>query len=219
MIRRQKILVVTDDAVGSRMAGPAIRAWNIADALAEDHDVRLASTLRAEASSPRFAVCDGSDLMLPGLAQGMDIIITQGFTLKFRPWLADLGARMVVDLYDPIHLETLEGEADRGPDEQTRRVNGALDALRVQIEVGDFFLCASERQRDLWLGHLSALGRVNVATYGQDSSLRRLIDVAPFGMDPTPPPIGPAIKGVIDGIGAHDTVLLWAGGSTTGSIR
>jgi len=209
---RQKILVITDDAVGKRMAGPAIRAWNIADALADEHDVRLASTRRAEASSARFAVCEGSDRMLPGLAEGMDVIVTQGFTLKFRPWLARTGAKMLVDLYDPIHLETLEGESEAGPVEHARRLDGALDALRVQLSVGDFFVCASERQRDLWLGHLSALGRVNLKTYQQDNTLRKLIDVAPFGIDPIGPPTGPAIKGVIDGIGVDDTVLLWAGG-------
>lgn len=218
---RRKILVVTDDALGERMAGPAIRAWNIAAVLSWHHDVRLASTLRAEASSPDFAVCDGSPENLPGVAAGMDVIITQGFTLFYRPWLADLGAKMVVDLYDPIHLETLEGEAGEPgavlPATEAdalhqRRVDGCISALQVQIEVGDFFLCASERQRDLWLGHLSALGRVNVPNYRQDTSLRKLIDIAPFGIAAEPPPTGPAIKGVIDGIHDGDTVLLWAGG-------
>ncbi len=211
----RKILVITDDALGAKMAGPAIRAWNIAEVLAPHHDVRLASTLRAEASSPHFAVCDGSPEMLPGIAENMDVIITQGFTLFYRPWLANVGAKMVVDLYDPIHLETLEGEAGEDRDDDAlhqRRVDGCLEALKIQMQVGDFFLCASERQRDLWLGHLSALGRVNVPNYRQDSTLRKLIDVAPFGISETPPPTGPAIKGVIEGIGADDTVLLWAGG-------
>lgn len=212
MRRRQKILIVTDDAVGESMAGPAIRAWNMAEVLSEHHDVRLASTLRADASSPHFTVCDGNEAMLPGLAEGRDIIITQGFTLKYRPWLANLGAKMVVDLYDPIHLEALEGEADHNFDEHSRRFEGTLDALRIQIEAGDFFLCATERQRDLWLGHLSALGRVNISTYRQDSTLRKLIDLAPFGVSETTPQHGPAIRRVIEGIGPDDIVLLWAGG-------
>ncbi len=215
MTERLKILIVTDDALGAKMAGPAIRAWNIAEALAPQHDVRLASTLRAEASSPNFAVCDGSPEMLPGIAENMDVIVTQGFTLFYRPWLAGLGAKMVVDLYDPIHLETLEGEAgeDREDDARHQRlVDGCLQALKIQIQVGDFFLCASERQRDLWLGHLSALGRVNVPNYRHDTTLRKLIDVAPFGIPEAPPPTGRAIKGVIEGIDVGDTVLLWAGG-------
>ncbi|MGS0687137.1 glycosyltransferase family 4 protein [Nakamurella sp. GG22] len=214
-MRRQQILIVTDDTLGERMAGPAIRAWNIAEALAADHDVRLASTRKAEASSPRFAVCDGSGEMLAGLARGMDVIVLQGFTLRAHPWLAGLGAHLVMDMYDPIHLEILEGAQDSGHPQRQRELAGGLEALRVQFVHGDFFLCASERQRDLWLGYLSALGRVNFATYAQDSTLRKLIDLAPFGIDPAPPlPPGArgAIKGVIDGIGPDDTVLLWAGG-------
>lgn len=212
MTRSLKILIVTDDALGAKMAGPAIRAWNIAEALAPHHDVRLASTLRAEASSPHFAVCDGSPEMLPGIAENMDVIVTQGFTLLYRPWLAGVGAKMVVDLYDPIHLETLEGEAGDDDARHQRMVDGCLQALKIQIQVGDFFLCASERQRDLWLGHLSALGRVNVPNYRQDTTLRKLIDVAPFGIPEVPPPTGKAIKGVIAGIDVGDIVLLWAGG-------
>jgi glycosyltransferase involved in cell wall biosynthesis len=213
--RRQNILVVTDDALGPRMAGPAIRAWNIAEVLSAEHEVRLASTRVAEASSPHFAVCDGSRGMLRGIAAGMDVIVLQGFTLRANPWLAEIGARLVMDMYDPIHLEILEGAQGSGTAARNHELAGGLEALRVQFEHGDFFLCASERQRDLWLGYLSAFGRVNFETYAQDSTLRKLIDLAPFGID-SRPALGPgqtgAIKGVIDGIGVDDTVLLWAGG-------
>ena len=212
---RQNILIITDDSLGARMAGPAIRAWNIAEVLSAHHDVRLASTRRAEASSPHFAVCDGSGPMLAGLAEGMDIILLQGFTLRAHPWLAHVGAHLVMDMYDPLHLEILEGSRDAGDAQRTRELAGGLEALRVQFVHGDFFLCASERQRDMWLGYMSALGRVNFASYAQDSTLRKLIDLAPFGIEERPP-MRPgdngAIKGVIDGIGPDDTVLLWAGG-------
>lgn len=215
MSRRQNILIVTDDFLGTRMAGPAIRAWNIAEVLSADHDVRLASTRRAEASSPNFAVCDGSGQMLTGLAKDMDVILLQGFTLRANPWLTSTGAHLVMDMYDPVHLEILEGAQGSGTAARNTELAGGLEALRVQFEHGDFFLCASERQRDLWLGYMSALGRVNFATYEQDSTLRKLIDLAPFGIDTRPPLAAGetgAIKGVIDGIGADDTVLLWAGG-------
>jgi glycosyltransferase involved in cell wall biosynthesis len=83
----------------------------------------------------------------------------------------------------------------------------------VRRERGDFFLCASEEQRHLWLGHLAALGRVNPLTYERDQTLRSLIDVCPFGLDSEPPRrTRPAIKGVVPGIGPDDKVILWAGG-------
>ena len=213
---RRKVLVLTDDSVGERMAGPAIRAWNIAEVLAASHDVRLASTRKVSGVGPgtgSFEVCDGRGDRLRALAVGQHVIVLQGFTLRNNPWLAHTGARLVIDLYDPIHLEMLEGGQHHSPAEQTFMLSGGLDALRIQIELGDFFLCATNRQRDLWLGHMSALGRVNFASYRQDVTLRKLIDVAPFGIPEIPPPAGlGAIKGVIPGIEQGDQVLLWAGG-------
>jgi len=73
-------------------------------------------------------------------------------------------------------------------------------------------LCASQRQRDLWIGHLAALGRVNPATYDHDRDLESLVRVAPFGIEAAPSSSSRAIKGVIEGIGPDDPVLLWAGG-------
>ena len=40
---RRRILIITADAVSQRMAGPAIRAWNMAEVLSGEHDVRLIS--------------------------------------------------------------------------------------------------------------------------------------------------------------------------------
>ncbi|WP_298460445.1 glycosyltransferase [uncultured Cellulomonas sp.] len=210
---RRSVLVLTDDVLSSSMAGPAIRAWNIAEVLADHHDVRLASTVRSEASSPRFAVCDGTPERLRGIAEGQDVVVVQGFTLAKNPWLADLGARVVVDLYDPIHLEILEMARQETARRRTEMLQASVRALQVQARAGDFFLAASERQRDFWLGHLAAWGRVNDATYRQDPTLRALIDVAPFGIPREPATTAsPAIKGRIDGIGPDDVVLLWGGG-------
>jgi hypothetical protein len=78
--------------------------------------------------------------------------------------------------------------------------------------LGDFFLCASERQRDFWLGALTTLGRVNHDTY-DGGTLKRLIDIVPFGLPATPPHAGePVLKGVQPGIASGDRVILWGGG-------
>jgi glycosyltransferase involved in cell wall biosynthesis len=81
------------------------------------------------------------------------------------------------------------------------------------LACGSAFVCASERQRDLWLGALASLGRIDLAGYRADPTLRNLIDVVPFGLEPEPPRrTAPAIKGVVPGIAEKDKVLLWAGG-------
>jgi hypothetical protein len=97
--------------------------------------------------------------------------------------------------------------------ERTATLDLTIRMLNEQLVRGDFFVCASEEQRHLWLGQLSAFGRLNPENYDRDPSLRRLIAVCPFGL-PSSPPVSesPAIKGVVDGIGPDDKVVLWAGG-------
>jgi glycosyltransferase involved in cell wall biosynthesis len=74
-------------------------------------------------------------------------------------------------------------------------------------------VCASEKQRDLWLGSLAALGRLTPEQYGADPTLRSFIDVVPFGIpQDSPQSRGRVLKGVIPGIGESDKVLLWGGG-------
>ena len=67
---------------------------------------------------------------------------------------------MVVDLYAPFQLEVLEGT--RGVEPAVRRgaVGHSLDVVNEQLRRGDFFLAASSRQRDFWVGQLTAVGRV-----------------------------------------------------------
>ncbi len=196
------------------MAGPAIRCLKIAAALAADADVHVLSLAPAcELSDERFAIRRTD---LAGLArQGADcdVLVLQGDVLQRCPSLKDSRAVMICDLYDPFHLEQLEQARDLP--EQTRRdvVRLATIALNDQLLRGDFFLCASDKQRDFWLGALAALGRVNPVTYDQDPTLRRLIDVAPFGIDAASPVHrGPVAKGVLPGIPEDAELLLWGGG-------
>jgi glycosyltransferase involved in cell wall biosynthesis len=150
---------------------------------------------------------------MAGLEAWCDVFIFQGSVLDAFPSLARSEKVMVVDVYDPIHLEQLEQTRDADPEERVRVVRHAVQVLNDQLLRGDFFLCASAKQRDLWLGHLSALGRVNPATYDEDGSLARRLVVVPFGLQDDPPmATSPAVRGVMPGIGPDDDVLLWGGG-------
>ena len=85
--------------------------------------------------------------------------------------------------------------------------------LNEQLGRADFMLCASAKQRDLWLGQLAALGRINPVTYDGDESLRGLLAVVPFGVGDEPPvATRSAIRGEVPGIGPDDKVVLWGGG-------
>ncbi|WP_395244782.1 glycosyltransferase [Agromyces sp. MMS24-K17] len=137
----------------------------------------------------------------------------QGHILDAFPWLAADEHILVADVYDPMHLEALEQFKERNPLERERISHLSAEVLNAQLERADFLLCASEKQRDFWLGHLAALGRVNPATYDDDPSLRSLLAVVPFGIqEERPVRSRSAIKGTVPGIATTDKVILWGGG-------
>lgn len=209
-----RVLVVTLDALTQRMAGPAIRAWEISSHLAErGHRVRLVTFGKCERSDVRFGTAQVSVESFRAEVEGADVVIIQGFVAATFPWLKDVPQCLVVDLYDPFQLESLEVEKYKPLPERHAALANALRELSAQSVRGDYFICASEKQRDLWIGHLALAGRVNPETYDADPSLRSLLGVVPFGTSDSPAiQSRHAIKGVIPGIGEDDPVILWGGG-------
>lgn len=195
------------------MAGPAIRAWQIASALAADHDVELVSTSLASISDPRFSVRSVDDRAVRQLERWCDVVVFQGWFLTGRPYLLASEKVLVADIYDPLHLEQLEQGRDTDESARRRLVNSATAVLNEQLMRADFLICANARQRDFWLGHMAALGRVNPLSYDEDPTLESLITVVPFGV-PDAPPVHAraAVRGVIPGIGHDDKLVLWGGG-------
>ncbi|MFC4004221.1 glycosyltransferase [Prauserella oleivorans] len=214
--RRRKVLVLTGDAITERMAGPAIRAWNIAEVLSGEHDVRLV-TVNPLADPPPapFPVSAARRRDLTEPVEWADIVILQGHVLEMAPALKAEHAHKIVvcDLYDPMHLELLEQGKDAPDDRRAADLDGVTRVLDAQLQRGDFFLCASERQRHLWLGHLAANGRLTPRLYDADPTTRSLLSVVPFGLPARPPErTGPGLRAALDGVGEHDRVVLWAGG-------
>jgi GT2 family glycosyltransferase len=210
---RTRVLIVTADRLGRKMAGPAIRCWEMAKLLSAEHQVTLGTTTPPELDSPDFDVVQVNGERMDALLAETDLVIFQGFIMFFFPQIAASDVPVLVDIYDPFHLEGLELRREEPPIERFSTARSDTRVLNEQLERGDFFVCASEKQRDFWLGQMTAIGRVNPATYDQDASLRSLLDVAPFGLPSTPPQKqAQVVKGVIDGIGADDFLLLWGGG-------
>lgn len=214
--RPRRVAVVTGDAITERMAGPAIRAWHTAEVLSGEHDVRLIS-INAQVAAPEsaFPVIGARRRDLPEHVEWADIVILQGHVLEMVPALKQLDSTTIVvcDIYDPMHLELLEQGRDTDDERRAADLQAVTEVLNTQLRRGDFFLCASERQRHFWLGHLASLGRLTPGLYDNDPTVRSLMSVAPFGLSSTPPRrTGPGVRGAHDGIDASDKVVLWAGG-------
>ena len=211
------VTLITHEPIAAAMAGPAIRVAEMARVLSESLRVRVASPYPVErdlgsvdARRYRF----GDDDSLRAAIDGSDVVVVQGFTLEKFPFLAASSTCLVVDLYCPFQLENLERRRCVEPSSQIRAHDAAVDlaVLQRQLRRGDYFLCASERQRDYWLGMLSAAGRLNPATYEPDRMLRALIDVVPFGLPERPATrTGPGFKGRVRGIDGDDRIIIWGG--------
>lgn len=207
------VLIVTGDTLGAAMAGPAIRALEMAKALSKVSNVTLAATVPTNFTHEGFDVVDATDSNLRGLVNWSDIIVFQGALLSTHPWIAKTDKIIVADVYDPMHLENLEQQKNAPKGIRFVETLDLIAVMNEQVARADFLLCASEKQRDFWLGQMAALGRLNPMTYDRDTSLRTLIDVVPFGVQETPPVQNKhGIRGAIPGIGMSDKVVLWGGG-------
>ncbi|MCL1870982.1 MAG: glycosyltransferase [Promicromonosporaceae bacterium] len=212
-VSKQRVLVVTGEPLLEKMAGPAIRAWEIAKAVSPFADVRLLSTAGAKVTSPHFDVVYSAGPKLREHTDWADVIVFQGFLLEGAPWLVESSKILVADVYDPMHLEQLEQARDLGPEGRAASIRETTRVLNEQLRRADLVLCASDKQRDFWLGQLAGQGRINARVYDEDASLDSLVAVVPFGVaDDAPVQTAHGIKGVVPGISETDKVILWGGG-------
>ncbi len=211
-----KLLIVSHDVVGSGMAGPGIRYWELARALAPHARVTLVAPRPIDIAAPGVTTASyawGDAASLAGHLAGANLALVNGHLFEGHPELAEAAPALVVDLYDPTLLENLELLRAAGPAERAERTRRDVELLGRQLAAGDFFLCATERQRDLYIGALMAAGRITPAHVDGDPLLRGLIDVVPFGLPADPPARGgPAMRGAVEGVGPDDPIILWSGG-------
>ncbi len=216
-----KLLIVSRAAVGPQMASPGVRAYQVAGALGRlipEAEITLAipsdrGEVRLPAPNVRVQVW-GSNAEALALARDHDISIARNFPPQFVRLLGE--RRFALDAFTPLYVEWMElSKRDIEPFWRRTWMSGNRWYLNFQLTLADFLFCADDRQRDMWIGMLMALALVPPDTYERDPSLRRLIDLVPYGVPATPlDPRGPVLKGVVPGIRASDRVLLWNGGVT-----
>ena len=199
------------DPVGEQMAGPGIRYHRLSTELAGRFDVTLVAPGTGIADTPY--VFRAAESVRSAHDLEADVVVAQSLPLGLIRSLRRTGAKLVYDLYAPALVEAAANiAAERGDRSRKVGYDEVVATTRVALLLGDAFLCASERQRDHWLGALAALGRLSPEVYADDPALHSLVAVVPFGLDPAPPGSTPRVKGVLSGIGRSDRLLLWGGG-------
>ena len=199
--RRLRVLFLVYGELGERAAGPEMRGWALARALAGRHEVTVAvqGADGRPAGESGLRVVPATRRRLAREMLRHDVLVAP----CVPPFLLAAKAlrRMVVvsDQYDPVELElgtldSREGAAD---------LRSARHAARLQLDAADIVLCAGERQRRRLAGRLAQAAR-----RGPDPALV----VVPFGIPPAPAGSGRRpIRERIPDIAPSDTVVLWWG--------
>ncbi len=198
----RKILIISPDNISEKMAGPAIRYWNFAIQLSSRFNVHLLIPNEVSIKNDKFTISTFSKRQLKKTINDYDAVIIQGLTLFKNPYLKYTKIPLIIDLYDPFVLEMLE--------ERHKNIQYQVDVgiLLEQLRCGDFFICASEKQRDFWIGSLIASQRINLNVYKEDRNLRNTIGVVPFGLEMSAP------KNLYNPFEKYEgkKIILWGGG-------
>lgn len=217
------ILLISSDSIDTQMAGPGIRYWEFAKHLSANHDVILLTPNTSSLSHPRFQIRQHTKHTLADALQRADVIVTQGYLYRLAPLLLTR-TPLVIDLYDPLPIELLEHHSHLPLAEAQLSQSYCVERTKLLLQRGDFFLYSNERQREYWLGMLTAVGRVNHQHYRQDQDFSRLFGCVPYGIsDEAPKPTGTVLRGAKTAftrmassdkpaLCATDTIVLWGGG-------
>jgi len=215
----RRILLITFDVIGPRIGGSAIRVLGLARTLADAGHQPTVAAARMEESHPEqpFSIRPFDQARpresLGPLLETAACAVLPLHALARLPFLRRAKIPLVFDIYDPVLFELMETAPDAGGN-SPEQLRGHIHLLNDVLRRGDFFICASERQRDFWLGALVANGRIPASATG-DPELRDLIDVVPFGIDPTPiapAPAGrPNLTAAIPALAGAERIVVWPG--------
>jgi glycosyltransferase involved in cell wall biosynthesis len=207
-----RVLFISAEPLGPAMAGPAIRVLELARVVAAHCQVTVAAPAPSDVGDAPVELLEARLADFERLLKAVrshDVVVAQRLPPQLLRYVARLPVRHVADLYNPQMIEVLEAAGDGGGSSRRR----AWRSMLGQCAVADLVICASEKQRDLWLGGMGMAGLIDPARYRLDPTFRRFVDVVPFGLPDRPPKAaGPVLKGVWPGIALHDRVMLWAGG-------
>jgi glycosyltransferase involved in cell wall biosynthesis len=197
------------------MAGAAIRSLNLARQLSGTFDVTFAVPYEPDVQTGLRTIVIGTEdwMSLTRLALQHDAVVAQWLPVLTMVKLARSRTVAIYDLYDPVTFENLALGAEGLSRRMALNIRATDLAQEIALLTGDAFVCASETQRDLWLGALGTLGRLGRRTYLQDPSLQTVVAVVPFGIeDGRPPRPSGALHALAGDAPPGNKIVLWGGG-------
>jgi hypothetical protein len=212
MADRTRVLIPIAEPIGGQMSAVGIRQFEVGKALAAHCDVTFASGSATNdlAHGIRIEPCRTRGEFRALLA-GHDVLYTLGLNSDRFLDVVRSGIRFVLDIYTPLAFEILESWPDVPTPLLSRMHRRVVRWTLAQLTHADFVICTNEKQRDMWLGTLNAIGRVTAAGARQTPDCSDLIGVSSFGIPENPPlDQGPILRSRYPAIGPDDFILLWS---------
>lgn len=170
-----------------RAEGGGLRSWGLARGLqanAQGFTVSLAYPAQANADDG-LRVHEGIEILtwtldaLPSLVQAFDAVVVSYCAGQLAPAVVaalDPTQQLILDCNVPFYVE-VSARDSRSLDDEFGYFTIGLPSITAVLKRGDVFICASERQKLYYQGVLSAIGRLNPATYHSD-----LLQLVPYGI-------------------------------------
>jgi GT2 family glycosyltransferase/glycosyltransferase involved in cell wall biosynthesis len=212
---RPKFLIISHDVIDEKMAGPGMRYLEMGIALSDKLDVTIAIPARTSLHVPEIKLVEYQENRpntLERLVEDSPVVLITSFLIDRYQFLKHTNARIVVDLYNPFVLENLHYYWNEPLGSQENLNKQSVDITNQLARIGDFFICGNERQRDYWLGVLTANDRINPLNFQRDQSLRSLIDVVGIGFPRRELRSGNFLRGIHPLIPPDARIVLWGGG-------
>ena len=173
-----KVLVITPDRLGPSMAGPAIRAAAIADAVSKQNETVLLSLNEASeqiVSGAKVVTTNGKKWV-----KWADVVIYQGIVLEHFRQLRKGKKFLIADMYDPLHIEYLGSAANTSMYVRRAVLSVTAASIGLQMRLSDLILAASPHQVTLWQSHMAAWNVIDPTEYDKDPELKNHTAIVPF---------------------------------------
>lgn len=216
----KKLLIISHDKIGSKMAGPGIRYHFMAEYLSSDFEVTIGfftpEYLPDSNFEHSYKVRSIDAYSFEDDFEEFDFVIALWLSDSMMAYCNLKNKVVIFDIYAPVPVENLAVKLfSQHP--VTKDVdfdyNASLVMYRKFLENGDLFLYSNERQRDFWVGFVFGALQVSPSTYEKRPMYEQFIKV-PMGID-TKTPIEHkrnVLRNVVGNIKENDTILLWTGG-------
>jgi glycosyltransferase involved in cell wall biosynthesis len=220
--RELTIGLVANNPVGQVMAGPGIRYFEFAKELAQYPDFKVILfaprpvDLTIEAVKIKIYSPLGRKSLVKVLDEekGLDYIIAQNISPATARYVKKRKIKYIADLYDPLIIEHMEHLRFASPRRQKNSFDLTYHHTLLQLYHADHILCASDRQKDFYVGLLAGMKLISPALYHADPSLSSYISLAPFGLSSQKiaRAKGSDLSSQFPGLRPNNKVVLWGGG-------